>query len=63
MRTQETTRPVGTGLAAPVEEAAVMELTIRQEAAVSDAPQYSPQAAGVLLLLILLSPKEPKDKS
>ncbi|MGP3984979.1 hypothetical protein [Streptomyces sp. KR80] len=62
MRTQEMTRPFGTGLAAPDEEAAVMDLTVRREAPLSDAPQYAPEAKGVLLLLLLLSPKEPKDK-
>ncbi|MEV7427442.1 MULTISPECIES: hypothetical protein [unclassified Streptomyces] len=32
------------------------------EAPVSDAPVYAPEAGGVLLLLALLSPKEPKDR-
>ncbi|MGP3927582.1 MULTISPECIES: hypothetical protein [unclassified Streptomyces] len=60
MRTQETTRPFGIGLAAPVEDAAVMELTVRQESAVSDAPQYTPEAAQAFAML--LSPKEPKER-
>ncbi|WP_199566427.1 hypothetical protein [Streptomyces corynorhini] len=32
------------------------------EAPVSDAPVYAPEAGGVLLLLALLSPKEPRDR-
>ncbi|MEW1722420.1 hypothetical protein [Streptomyces sp. NPDC093109] len=32
------------------------------EAPISDAPVYAPEAGGILLLLALLSPKEPKDR-
>ncbi|KUJ69990.1 hypothetical protein ACZ90_06385 [Streptomyces albus subsp. albus] len=52
-------------IADPTEEAATHTLMAEPEAAVSDAPLYTPQAAGVLLLLALLSPKaptEPRDK-
>lgn len=31
------------------------------EAPFSDAPVHAPEAAGVLLLLLLLSPREPKE--
>jgi len=31
------------------------------ESVVSDAPLYSPSAAGLLLALLLLSPNDPKD--
>ncbi|MFI5756261.1 hypothetical protein [Streptomyces sp. NPDC051569] len=31
------------------------------EAPMSDAPVYAPEGAGVLLLLLLLSPKEPAE--
>ncbi|REE99835.1 hypothetical protein [Thermomonospora umbrina] len=42
--------------------AAVGSLMVEPEAVISDAPVFSPSAVGVLLLLILLSPKEPKSK-
>ncbi|MEV7780228.1 hypothetical protein [Kitasatospora sp. NPDC088351] len=40
-------------------------LMVEDEAVVSDAPTYRPEAAGLLLLLglILLSPKPPKEKT
>ncbi|KDN87861.1 hypothetical protein [Kitasatospora cheerisanensis] len=43
---------------------AVKALMTEDESAVSDAPLYRPEAAGLLLLLglVLLSPKEPKEK-
>lgn len=45
------------------ETTAVTSLMAEPEAAISDAPVFSPQAAGALLALLLLSPKtEPKDK-
>ncbi|MBB5934727.1 hypothetical protein [Streptomyces zagrosensis] len=49
-------------LATPTDEAAVGYLMVEQEAPLSDAPLYTPQASGKLLLLLLASPKEPKDK-
>jgi hypothetical protein len=48
-----------------VDVEALHSLMTETEAPVSDAPTYSPQGAGFLLLLLLLSPKqptEPKDK-
>ncbi|WP_277347244.1 hypothetical protein [Streptomyces sp. CB01881] len=38
-------------------------LMTEDEAAVSDAPTYCPEAAGVLLALLLLSPKQPEEKT
>lgn len=43
------------------EHAALTSLMSTQEAPVSGAPTYAPQAAGKLLLLVLLSPKEPSE--
>ncbi|MGW4380602.1 hypothetical protein [Kitasatospora sp. NPDC004531] len=42
----------------------VKSLVAEGEAAYSDAPQYQPEAAGLLLLLglLLLSPKEPEEE-
>lgn len=56
-------RPVAT----PEEQLALCSLMAEPESTVSDAPLYSPQAAGLLLLglLLLLSPpvpEEPKEK-
>ncbi|MDT0442600.1 MULTISPECIES: hypothetical protein [unclassified Streptomyces] len=48
-------------IANPTEEAAVHALMVEQEAPLSDAPLYSPEAVGVLLLLLLLSPKTPSE--
>ncbi|HEX2315418.1 MAG TPA: hypothetical protein VHJ17_16865 [Thermomonospora sp.] len=42
--------------------AAVGSLMVEPEAVISDAPVFSPSSVGVLLLLLLLSPKEPKTK-
>lgn len=50
--------PVRAGVA---ERAALTALVDEPEAPFSDAPVYSPQGAGVLLLLALLSPKTPKE--
>ncbi|GGP64774.1 hypothetical protein [Saccharothrix coeruleofusca] len=61
MSAQTVVRPVAT----PEEQAVLHELMAEPEAAISDAPLYSPQSAGLLLLGLLLSPevpKEPKDK-
>lgn len=49
-------------LVTPLEREALGTAMAEPEAAVSDAPQYSPQAIGLLLLALLLSPKEPKSK-
>ncbi|MEU3498375.1 hypothetical protein [Kitasatospora cineracea] len=45
------------------EAAALASLMVEDEAAVSDAPTYSPEAvgAGLLVLGLLLSPKPPKE--
>ncbi len=48
-------------IANPTEEAAAHALMVEQEAPLSDAPLFSPEAAGVLLLLLLLSPKTPSE--
>ncbi|MTE20347.1 hypothetical protein F0L17_14775 [Streptomyces sp. TRM43335] len=48
--------------AAPAERHAVTDLMTPHEAPISDAPVWAPEAVGVLLLLLLLSPKEPKQK-
>lgn len=58
MLAQHTTRLTAT----PTDAAAVGHLMVEPEAPLSDAPMYTPQATGKLLLLLLLSPKEPKDK-
>ncbi|WBB61210.1 hypothetical protein O7599_01220 [Streptomyces sp. WMMC500] len=50
--------PVRAGVA---ERAALTALVDEPEAPYSDAPVYSPQGAGVLLLALLLSPKLPKE--
>ncbi|MFC8722346.1 hypothetical protein [Kitasatospora sp. NPDC057198] len=50
--------------ATSAEAAALASLMVEDEAAVSDAPTYSPEAlgAGLLVLGLLLSPKPPKEK-
>lgn len=48
-------------LADSVERGVVNSLISEPEGSISDAPAYSPEAAGLLLLLILLSPKEPTE--
>ncbi|GGY99013.1 hypothetical protein [Streptomyces nitrosporeus] len=50
-----------TSTTTPTRTAALDSLMVQPEAAVSDAPLYTPEAAGVLLALLLLSPKEPKE--
>ncbi|MER5630513.1 hypothetical protein [Streptomyces nitrosporeus] len=50
-----------TSTTTPTRTAALDALMVQPEAAVSDAPLYTPEAAGVLLALLLLSPKEPKE--
>ncbi|MER5896088.1 hypothetical protein [Streptomyces sp. NPDC001876] len=47
--------------ATTTETTALGALMVEPEAAVSDAPLYTPEAAGFLLALLLLSPKEPKE--
>ncbi|MEU4746212.1 hypothetical protein AB0G02_37925 [Actinosynnema sp. NPDC023658] len=63
MSVQILTRPVAT----PDRQVALGTLMAEPEAIISDAPLYSPQSAGLLLLglLLLLSPgvpEEPKDR-
>ncbi|MGK5501346.1 hypothetical protein [Streptomyces sp. URMC 125] len=48
--------------AAPAERDAVADLMGPREEPVSGAPVWAPEAAGLLLALILLSPKDPKEK-
>ncbi|MEU1015097.1 hypothetical protein ABZ383_19310 [Streptomyces sp. NPDC005900] len=48
-------------LVTPTDAPALGTTMVEPEAMVSDAPIYTPQAAGVLLLLALLSPAEPKE--
>ncbi|GAA2295038.1 hypothetical protein GCM10010234_41010 [Streptomyces hawaiiensis] len=52
---------LGSVLAGPAEQAAVTTLVTEPEAPVSGAPVYAPEANGLLLNLLLLSPKEPKE--
>ncbi|GAA3013425.1 hypothetical protein [Streptomyces fulvorobeus] len=49
-------------LVTPTDATELGAVMVEPEAELSGAPVYAPEAAGVLLLLILLSPKEPKDK-
>ncbi|GGT62613.1 hypothetical protein [Streptomyces purpureus] len=51
--------PVLAPVASQTEETALTALLTEGEAPVSDAPQHCPPAAS--LILILLSPKEPKE--
>ncbi|GAA2382425.1 hypothetical protein GCM10010420_00390 [Streptomyces glaucosporus] len=44
------------------ERHAVTDLMTVQEAPISDAPVWAPEAIGILLLALLLSPREPKEK-
>ncbi|MEU6820820.1 hypothetical protein ABZ921_09335 [Streptomyces atriruber] len=48
-------------LVTPTDAAALGTAMVEPEAILSDAPTYSPQAGGFLLLLALISPKEPKE--
>ncbi|GAA2285687.1 hypothetical protein GCM10010415_64840 [Streptomyces atrovirens] len=59
MSIRELSRPAGAALADLVEQSAVLELAIQQEAPRSDAPLHAPQALDQFLLL--LSPKEPTE--
>ncbi|MER8098809.1 hypothetical protein [Kitasatospora sp. NPDC094016] len=56
---ETTTTPTSTR----VETDTLASLMVEDEAVVSDAPTYSPEALGLLLLALLLSPKPPKEKS
>ncbi|MEU1126085.1 hypothetical protein ABZ371_21605 [Streptomyces sp. NPDC005899] len=47
--------------ATPTDTTALGALMVEPEAAISDAPLHTPEAAGFLLALLLLSPKEPKE--
>ncbi|MFB7909289.1 hypothetical protein [Kitasatospora sp. NPDC056076] len=63
MLTQFRTETASASRSATLAEAETLaSLMVEDEAVVSDAPTYSPEAAGVLLALILLSPKQPKEK-
>ncbi|MEE1941361.1 hypothetical protein V1L54_18435 [Streptomyces sp. TRM 70361] len=44
------------------ERHAVTDLMTVREAPVSDAPVWAPEAIGILLLALLLSPREPREK-
>ncbi|MEU9287733.1 hypothetical protein AB0D57_24260 [Streptomyces sp. NPDC048275] len=57
MLAQETVRLVAT----PAEVSAIGSLMVEPEAVVSGAPLPSPEAAGFLLSLLLLSSKEPRE--
>ncbi|MET8700600.1 MULTISPECIES: hypothetical protein [unclassified Kitasatospora] len=62
----QTTRTTRAPLATQAEIDTLGTLITEDEAAVSDAPTYQPEAAGLLLLLglLLLSPqKQPKEKT
>lgn len=48
-------------VATPVHVSTLDGLMAEPESVVSDAPLYSPSAAGLLLALLLLSPNDPKD--
>ncbi|MBC3841283.1 hypothetical protein GXW82_16170 [Streptacidiphilus sp. 4-A2] len=62
MLAHELARTTDTVQLAPEDFSAVVSLMAEEEAPVSDAPLYTPEAGGVLLLLALLSPKTPKDR-
>ncbi|MFD0273075.1 hypothetical protein ACFVHB_04065 [Kitasatospora sp. NPDC127111] len=59
----QTTQTTRAPLATPAEADALGMLMTEDEAAVSDAPTYCPEAQGVLIALLLLSPKQPKEKT
>ncbi len=48
-------------LVAPADATALGTAMVEPEAVVSDAPVYAPEAAGSLLNLLLVSPREPKE--
>ncbi|KJS56145.1 hypothetical protein [Streptomyces rubellomurinus] len=64
MLTQFRTTTTRAPLASPDELDALGTLMVEDEAVVSDAPTYRPEAQGTLLLagLLLLAPKQPKEK-
>ncbi len=64
MLAQHTTPTTSAPLAAEAELGAITALMTEDEAVVSDAPTYRPEAAALLLvgLALLLSPKQPKEK-
>ncbi|MEV1007067.1 hypothetical protein [Streptomyces sp. NPDC049881] len=55
----QTTAPAP--LATQAELTALTALTAAPETEISGAPVHSPEASGLLLLLLLLSPREPKE--
>ncbi|MFC5663361.1 hypothetical protein ACFP3U_10270 [Kitasatospora misakiensis] len=61
----QTTRTTRATLATQAEIDALGTLMTEDEAAVSDAPTYRPEAASLLLLAgaLLLSPKPPKERT
>ncbi|MCG6495996.1 hypothetical protein [Kitasatospora sp. A2-31] len=59
----QTTRTTRAPLATPAEVDVLGTLMLEDEATVSDAPTYRPEASGVLIALLLLSPKQPKEKT
>ncbi|MFJ3217160.1 hypothetical protein ACIPLC_14710 [Kitasatospora sp. NPDC086801] len=59
----QTHTTVATPTATRAETETLASLMVEDEAVVSDAPTYSPEAAGLLLLALLLSPKPPREKS
>ena len=63
MPIQEIVRPTVTHRVSEQEQLAAIALMTEAETAISDPPLFSPQAAGigVLLLGLLLSPKVPKE--
>lgn len=58
----QTIRTTRAPLATPTEATTLDALMVEDEAVVSDAPTYQPEAAGVLIALLLLSPKQPAEK-
>lgn len=57
MSVHTSVRPVAT----PVDLAQLSTLVAEPESALTDPPLHVPNAAGVLLALLLLSPAKPKD--
>ncbi|MFI5534084.1 hypothetical protein ACIA8O_36660 [Kitasatospora sp. NPDC051853] len=65
MLTQFQTETASASRSATLDEAGTLaSLMVEDEAVVSDAPTYLPEAAGAVLLagLLLASPKPPKEK-
>ncbi|MFJ2774962.1 hypothetical protein [Streptomyces sp. NPDC087300] len=48
-------------LTTPTDATTLSTAMVEPEAVLSDAPTYAPEAGGFLLLLALISPKEPKE--